>query len=261
MPALAARHDGFLIDLDGTVWVGDEMVAGAAAAVGRLQDRGKALVFVTNDSRAGTAELAERLRAGGIEAEPERVVTAARVTAGLASEACSEGGRAFVIGAAALRAEVAAAGLELLDGEAGAGADVVIVALHTGFDYAELRIATAALRGGAALFGTNREPALPMPCGPWPGTGAILAAVEYASGRTATIGGKPERHLFERARALMPGAKRVAVVGDSLRSDVAGAVAVGLEPILVLSGNTSAGEAEAAGLGHGHVLTSLADLA
>ena len=79
-------------------------------------------------------------------------------------------------------------------------ADAVVVSGHRGFDYEELLTATLALQRGAALFATSRDPTLPMPGGAWPGTGAILAAVETASGKRAEIGGKPERHLFELAR-------------------------------------------------------------
>ncbi len=85
-----------------------------------------------------------------------------------------------------------------------------------------------------------------MPGGAWPGTGATLAAIETASGRTAEIGGKPERHLFEQARALIGGAERVAMVGDRIASDIEGGRRAGLATILVLTGATSREQAEAA---------------
>ena len=257
---IAERYEGFLVDLDGTVWVGSEVVAGAADAVRRLREAGKEVVFVTNDSRAGSEELAERLRASGIEATAANVLTAGTVTARLAAESAPPGAGAFVIGAAALRREVAAAGLRVLDGAAGREAAVVLVALHPDFSYAELRTASAALRSGAALFATNREPGLPMPDGVWPGTGAILAAVEYASGATATIGGKPEPHLFERGRRMLAKARRVAVVGDGLASDVAGGAGAGLDTVLVLSGNASAEQVAGSSPRPDHVLDSIAEL-
>lgn len=257
---LGERFDGYLVDLDGTVWVGDRAVAGAPQALAALRDAGKPVVFVTNDSRASPAGLAERLRELGIAASPDDVITAGTVTARLAADAC-DGGAAFVIGSPALRREVGDAGLRLADGREGAGADVVVVALHTGFSYAELRTATLALAAGAKLFATNREPGLPMPEGTWPGTGAILAAVEYASGATATVGGKPERHLFEEARRRLGGAGRVAMVGDGLGSDIAGAAGAGLATILVLTGNASRRQAEAAEPRPDHVIDSIAELA
>ena len=255
------RFDGYLIDLDGTVWVGSRPVPGAPEAIGALRSAGKAIVFVTNDSRASAAGLAERLRTIGIAAAPEDVLTAGAVTARLAAESCGPSGAAFVIGSPALHEEVAEAGLRLAAGEEGVGADAVVVALHTEFSYAELRTATLALAGGAKLFATNREPGLPMPDGTWPGTGAILAAVEYASGATAIVGGKPERHLFEEGRRLLGGAARVAVVGDGLASDIGGGAGAGLATILVLTGNASREQAETASPRPDQILDSIAALA
>ena len=96
------------------------------------------------------------------------------------------------------------------------------------------------------LFATSRDPTLPMPGGAWPGTGSILAAVETASGAVAEIGGKPERHLFELARERISAAKRVAMVGDRIASDIEGGRRAGLETILVLTGASTREEAAAA---------------
>ena len=117
------------------------------------------------------AEYAARLREAGIEVSDDRVLTGGAVTARLAAEGVGPGGTAFVIGAPGFKQTVAAAGLELLEGEAAQSADVVVVSAHREFDYAELLTATRALQGGAALFGTSRDPTLPMPGGAWPGTG------------------------------------------------------------------------------------------
>ncbi len=131
------------------------------------------------------------------------------------------------------------------------------VSAHRGFDYEELLTATLALQGGAALFGTSRDPTLPMPGGAWPGTGAILAAVETACGKHAEIGGKPEPHLFELARERIPAASRVAMVGDRVSSDIEGGRRAGLETVLVLSRRLHASEAEAATPPPDHVVEDL----
>jgi HAD superfamily hydrolase (TIGR01450 family) len=257
--ALADSYDGFLFDLDGVVWLGTEAIPGAAEAIGSLIAAGKGVAFLTNNPRATAGDYAERLRRMGIEVAPERVVTAGAVTAGLAAAATGARSGAFVIGTDSFRAEVAAAGTGVLEGERGAEAGVVVVSGHSGFDYAELRTATAALHGGAQLFATNRDPTMPMPGGPWPGTGSILAAVETASGSSATVGGKPQRPIFERARELV-GGSRVAMVGDRLDSDIGGAAAAGLETILVLTGATSAEQAERSEVRPGQILDVVADL-
>lgn len=263
--ALADSFDGLLIDLDGVVWVGREFVPGAVEALRELLGAGKELAFVTNNPARPPAAYAERLGAAGVEIAPERIVTAGVVTARLAAEAAGAGGSAFVIGAPDFKEMVeGSAGPALLDGEAGRRADVVVVSGHRDFDYEELLTATLALQGGAALLATSRDPTLPMPGGAWPGTGAILAAVETASGKTAEIGGKPERHLFEMAlEAIGQGtetAGRVAMVGDRIASDIDGGRRAGLETILVLSGAGSREEAAAADPPPDHVVDDLAAL-
>ncbi|HEX3608855.1 MAG TPA: HAD-IIA family hydrolase [Solirubrobacterales bacterium] len=257
---MAERFDGLLVDLDGVVWVGREMVPGAVEALQTMLGSGMEVVFVTNNSVRQPAAYATRLREAGIEVGDDRVVTAGAVTARLAAERVGAGGTAFVIGAPGFKETVAAAGLALLNGEAARGANAVIVSGHREFDYAELLTATFALRAGASLFGTSRDPTLPMPGGAWPGTGATLAAVETASGKTAEIGGKPERHLFDQARALIPGAKRVAMVGDRLASDIEGGRRAGMETILVLSAAATRAEAGEANPEPDFVIDDLAAL-
>jgi HAD superfamily hydrolase (TIGR01450 family) len=259
--ALADELDGLLVDLDGVVWVGREMVPGSAGALRSLLDAGKEIVFVTNNPGKPAAAYIERLREAGIPVADDRLVTAGEATAALATESAGRGAAAYVIGAPAFHETVAAAGLRPLEGEAGREADVVLVSGHRGFDYEELLTATLALQRGAALFATSHDPTLPMPGGAWPGTGAVLAAVETASGATAAIGGKPEPHLFEMARERIAAAERVAMVGDRVSSDIEGGRRAGLETVLVLSGATSREEAEDADPAPDHVVEDLAALA
>jgi glycerol 3-phosphatase-2 len=258
--ALADEYDGLLVDLDGVVWIGREPVPGSAEALAKLIEGGKPVVFVTNNPGRPASTYAERLRAAGVPAEEEQIVTAGMVTASLAAEQAGEGAGAFVIGADAFHETCAAAGLALLDGEAGREARAVLVSGHRGFDDEELLTATLALQSGALLFATSRDPTLPMPGGAWPGTGSILAAVETASGATAEIGGKPERHLFDLARERIRGAERVAMVGDRISSDIEGGHRAGLETILVLTGASTREEAAAASTPPDHVVDDLAAL-
>lgn len=257
---LADRFDGLLVDLDGVVWIGSEPVPGSPETLRALLDAGKRIVFVTNNPGRLPQAYAERLGELGVEVDAARIVTAGMVAARLAGEAAGNGGGAFVIGASALKEMVAATGARVLEGEEAEEADVVVVSGHRGFDYAELLTAKRALDRGAALFATSHDPTMPFPGGEVPGTGAVLAAVEVASGRRAEIAGKPERHLFEMAIEAIGGEGRLAMVGDRLASDVAGGHAAGLETILVLSGTTSREQAEAADPAPDHVLESLSDL-
>lgn len=257
---LADRFDGLLIDLDGVVWIGRDPVPGSPETLRALLEDGKRLVFVTNNPGRSPAAYAERLRELGVEVGAEQIVTAGMVVARLAGEAAGEGGSAFVIGAPALQEMVAATGARLLKGEAAWEADVVVVSGHRGFDYGELLAAKRALDRGAALVATSRDPTMPYPGGELPGTGAVLAAVETASGSRAVIAGKPERHLFEMAREALGECEREAMVGDRISSDIEGGRRAGLETVLVFSGTTSREEAEAADPRPDHVLESLAGL-
>jgi HAD superfamily hydrolase (TIGR01450 family) len=276
--ALADRFDGLLVDLDGVVWIGREPVPGSPEALRALLEAGKRIIFVTNNPARPPAAYAERLGELGIEVGEEQVVTAGMVAARLAGEAAaraataSGAGTAFVIGAGALKEMVAASGARVVEGEEAWGADAVVVSGHRGFDYGELLAAKRALNSGAALFATSRDPTMPYPGGELPGTGAVLAAVETATGRRAEIAGKPERHLFEMATEALacsfPGDSnekeqagwRVAMVGDRLSSDIEGGRRAGLETILVLSGTTSREQAEAADPAPDLVLEDLSGL-
>jgi HAD superfamily hydrolase (TIGR01450 family) len=258
--ALTDELDGLLVDLDGVVWIGREMVPGSAEALAALLGGGMEIVFVTNNPGKLASAYGERLREAEIPVADDQVVTAGEATAALAAERAGEGASAFVIGAPAFHETVAAAGLNVLEGEAGREAELVIVSGHRGFNYRELLTATRALQRGATLLATSRDPTMPMPGGAVPGTGAVLAAVETASGATAEIGGKPEPHLFELARERIGGTGRVAMVGDRVSSDVEGGRRAGLETILVLSGSTSREEAERATPSPDHVVADLAGL-
>jgi glycerol-1-phosphatase len=258
--ALADDFDGFLIDLDGVVWIGREPVPGAVGAIRDLTAAGKGVVFVTNNPGRPASAYAERLRQSGLDVDDSHVVTAGQATARLAADRVAEGASAFVIGAPAFKDAVAEAGLSPAEGEEGRGADAVVVSGHRDFDYGELLTATMALRAGARLFATSRDPTLPMPDGAWPGTGAVLAAVETASGAEAEIGGKPEPHLFRLALNRLGGGTRVAMVGDRPASDIEGGRRAGLATILVLTGATNAEEASRAEPRADHVLEGLAGL-
>jgi len=258
--AIANDFDGFLIDLDGVVWEGRNFLPGTVEALNELLERDKEVVFITNNSVRSPAAYAARLRDGGVPIADDRVITGGVATARLAVERLGTDATAFVIGAPGFKEVVAATGLTLLSGESGETADAVVVSAHREFDYAELLTATRALQGGADLFATSRDPTLPMPGGAWPGTGATLAAVETASGKSAEIGGKPEPHLFDEARQLIEGAERVAMVGDRIASDIVGAQRAGLATVLVLSGATSREQAKAADPPPDFVLDDLAAL-
>jgi ribonucleotide monophosphatase NagD (HAD superfamily) len=122
---------------------------------------------------------------------------------------------------------------------------VVVVAAHDDFDSDELREATQAVLAGAEMIAAGRDRTFPAEDGMWPGTGAIVAALEYATGASAKIVGKPEAQIFETALDRLDGG-RTLVVGDRLDADLAGAAAAGLDGAIVLTGVATEAEARAA---------------
>ena len=241
---LIRRYDHVLLDLDGCVWVGDEPIHGAPEAVAALREGGKRVAFVTNDVRHSGEEFVRKLWRLGFQASLEEVVTVAGALQHRLS--LREGGSAYVVGGANALRHVEDAGMRVVNGtEFATRADVVVVAGDETFGYDALRTAVQAVLRGADLLGAHRDRTFPMPDGPWPGSGSILAAVEYATGKTAETVGKPEAHIFLTALDRL-GEGRALVIGDRLDSDVAGARAAGLDGAIVLSGVTGRDEGEAA---------------
>ena len=240
---LARRYDQLILDLDGCVYVGDEAVPGAVEAVDALRQGGKRVAFATNDPRHATEEYVTKLWGIGIRASLTDVVTVGGAMQHLLADT-RRGRTAFVIGTGPLVRHVSDAGLRVLNGtDLASRAEVVVVGGTEDLVYADLREATLALRRGADFLATGRDPTYPQPDGLWPGTGAIVAAVEYATGCKAAIVGKPEPQLFITALDRL-GEGRTLVVGDRLDSDVAAAERAGLEAALVLTGGTSVEEAD-----------------
>jgi glycerol-1-phosphatase len=252
--------DGLIIDLDGVVWIGPDAVPGSVAAIAELRARGVRLAFLTNDPRGSRAEYAARLAALGASVDESELVTAASALASFLREHEGGGAPTFAIGSPSLKRELEEAGLELLAGDEGRDAPIVAVGGHDKLDYGELRVATQALRRGARLYAAGRDATFPMPDGPWPGTGAIVAALEVAGGTTAAAVGKPEPYIFGIARSLLRGCRSVAIVGDNLASDIAGGKRAGLGTILVLSGTSTRDDVTASDVAPDLVLPDLAAL-
>lgn len=171
----------------------------------------------------------------GAEPTPRAAEAVAAIRAGV-----------FVIGGPPVFRHVVDAGHRIVNHTAAAQSpDIVVAVAHAGFDYAELRAAVRGLLAGAELICGGRDRIYPASGGPAPGTGAIAAALEYASGVTARAVGKPDPQVFALALdRLGPG--RTLVIGDHLTADLAGAAAGGLDAAIVLSGATTIAQARAA---------------
>jgi HAD superfamily hydrolase (TIGR01450 family) len=241
---LLAAYESVILDLDGCVWIGETPTPGAPEAVAELRAAGKQIVFLTNDGRRSPEEYVRKLWSLGVQASLEEVVTAGAAIQYLL--AGHERASVYVIGSSAIFRHVTEAGHRVVNGTSHpAEAQLVVVAGHDEFDYAELRNATQALLSGAELIAANRDATFPREDGMWPGTGAIIAALEYATETRAQIVGKPAPQIFKTALDRL-GDGRTLVVGDRLDADLAGAAAAGLDAAIVLTGAASREQAESA---------------
>jgi HAD superfamily hydrolase (TIGR01450 family) len=243
--ALLAAYDNVILDLDGTVWVGDRATPRAAAAVAAMRAAGLGIAFVTNDGARSPEEYVQKLWSLGVTAAGDEVVSVGSAIQHVLCEWAS-GASVYVIGAPAVFRHVTDAGHRIANGTPSAEqAELVVAVAHPDFNYRELTIATRALLAGAQLISGGRDRTYPAGDGISPGTGAVTAALEYASGTTARLVGKPDPRVFEVAlERLRPG--RTLVVGDHVVADLGGAAAAGLDAAIVLTGVTTSDQAQAA---------------
>lgn len=235
-----------MCDLDGVVRLGRSAVPGAPEAVARARAAGMRVLFVTNNSATPAVDQAAKLASLGVPADGD-VLTAAMAAALLVRP----GERVLVAGGPGVVGALDGAGARVVGrtddgtwamGDAAERVDAVVVGYHEHFDYAGLARASAAVRAGARLIGTNRDATYPHERGVAPGGGSILAAVETASGAVATVAGKPYPPMGELVRRTLGLADLGAcwVVGDRDDTDGAFARAVGARFALAASGVTDA---------------------
>jgi glycerol-1-phosphatase len=242
---LVSSYDHVLLDLDGCVWIGEQCTPEAPAAIAELRAAGKSLAFLTNDPGRSPEEYVRKLWSLGLRASLEEVVTVGSAIQHLLAES-APGRDAYVIGSPAIFRHVTDAGMRIVNGtDRAAQAQLVVIAGHDDFHFSDLRAATQAVLAGAEMIATSRDRTFPTEDGLSPGTGATVAALEYATDREARIVGKPDPQMFRTALdRLGPG--RALVIGDRIESDLSGAGAAGLDAAIVLTGVSTRSEAEAA---------------
>ena len=226
---------GFIFDLDGCVWTGDVLVPGAADVLALLRSQGRALTFLTNNTRARAATMQAKLERLGVQAATDEVLTPLEILGRVIDSHVGPASRVLAIGGPELEAAVVDGGHHLVPVGKYRDAQAVVVGNDFEFSYERLTAAARAVAGGAAFLTPNLDPRLPVEGDDFlPGCGAIVEAVAAAGCVRPLVVGKPEPPLFELALARMQlEPAEAAMVGDSVDSDIRGARRVGLTAVLL----------------------------
>lgn len=224
---------GFIFDLDGCVWTGDVLVPGAGDVLALLRSQGRAVTFLTNNSRARAVTMQAKLERLGVQASASEVLTPLEILGRVLDAHVGAASLVLAIGGAELEAAVVDGGHSLVPIDRYREARAVVVGNDFDFSFERLTAASRAVAGGAAFLTPNLDARLPVEGGDFlPGCGAIVEAVAAAAGSRPLVVGKPEPPLFELALDRMGlKAADAAMVGDSVDSDVRGALRMGLTAV------------------------------
>ena len=248
---------GFLIDMDGVLYRGTEVIPGADRFVRELRDRDIPFRFLTNNSQRTRRDVAVRLTRFGIDVEEEHVFTCAMATARFLAQQKPDG-TAFVIGEGGLLTALHQHGYAVVDHDP----DYVVVGEGRTFNLELVEAAVRMILGGAKLIATNLDPNCPTQNGLRPGCGALVALLETATGVKAFSVGKPSPVMMRAARKeLGLTTDQTTMIGDTMETDILGGVQLGFHTVLVLSGGTRAEDLPKYAYRPETVVPSLAELA
>jgi glycerol 3-phosphatase-2 len=232
--SLLDDYDALLLDLDGTVYRGEEAIPGVDRAVEAARNQHVTVRFVTNNASRSPDEVASHLTRIGMTATAEEVSTSSQAAASVLAEKLQPGTTVLVVGSDALVHEVELKNLATTRTHSDV-VQAVVQGLSKDVGWRELAEACVAIRAGALWVACNVDPTLPTERGPLPGNGSLVAALRTATGSEPVVAGKPATPLMDEAQRSA-NAKRPLVVGDRLDTDIAGAVNAGLDSLLVFSG-------------------------
>jgi 4-nitrophenyl phosphatase len=225
-----------VIDMDGVLWEGDQPLPGLVEFFGALRERKIQFVLATNNASRTPEQYVAKLARMGVTVTPHEVFTSALATALYLRERAPNGARIYAIGEDGLLRALTESGFTLGDLYQN-GVDYVVVGMDRGLSWDKLATATINIRAGAVFIGTNPDPTLPTEHGITQGNGAILAALQTATGQAPIVIGKPEPTMYQQALQRLGSDPALTLgIGDRLETDILGAVRAGLPSVLLLSG-------------------------
>ncbi len=233
---------GFLLDMDGTFYLGDHLLPGALEFIEVLQQQGRHYLFLTNNSSKSSQQYAEKITRLGLEISPGKVLTSGEATV-MHLQGQKPGARVYVVGTAPLENEFLANGFVVTADRP----DFIVLGFDTTLTYAKLWKLCDLVRSGIPYIATHPDYNCPTETGFMPDIGATMAFVHAATGRNPDmVLGKPNRLFVEKAaeRLALP-VSDLCMIGDRLYTDIALGSVAGIPTLLVLSGETKADEVPA----------------
>lgn len=251
---------GLIIDMDGVLWRDSEPIGDLPQIFAKIRLTGMKFIFATNNATLTVDEYLDKLAKFNVHVDKRQVINAAEATGIYLQKKYPQGVMAYIIGQPSLKKTLAKYQVHSVD-ESAQNAQVVIASLDYDLSYAKLKHASLLIQSGCEFFGTNPDETLPTPEGFIPGSGTVVRALEIASGKKATVIGKPQPLLYQMALerlGLKPG--ETLAIGDRLETDIVGAQAAGIYSVLVLSGASTIEQANNFKPAPNLIIEELADL-
>jgi len=229
-------YQGYLIDLDGTIYRGNEKIEGAAEFIDAIAGQHIPYLFVTNNAAKTQEDISQKLNHLGIQSTPEQIVTSSIATAKYIKDQ-KAGASCYVIGGNGLRRAIENQGLNITDTE---HCDFVVMGIDHQISYEKFAKACLAVHNGAHFISTNSDKILPTNRGLMPGNGALTSVVSVSTGKEPTFIGKPEAIIMDQAMKLLQVPKeQTLMVGDNYQTDIQAGMKAGLDTLMVFTGVTS----------------------
>jgi len=227
---------GLILDMDGVLWRANEPIGDLVNSFNTIAERGLKVVLATNNSMLSAGQYLTKLAGFGVRLEPHQIITSSQTAAYFLKRLHLNNGRVFPVGERGLEEALREQGFIVAETDVSA----VVVGLDRNINYQKLSQAADLVRSGVHFVATNADGTYPVPGGLIPGAGAIVAAIQAASGRAPYIVGKPAPEMYQVAMERMDvSPEETLVVGDRLETDIAGAQKIGCRSALVLSGVTT----------------------
>lgn len=237
------QYAGYILDLDGVVYIGSDAVPYAIDALNAASDAGVRLTAATNNANRPAADVAMHLVELGLKIAASDVVTSAQAAAEQLAQMLPEGSEVLAVGGPGVALALESVGLRPLRAAADLAigddvarrAEAVMMGYGPAVAWHDLAAASWAIARGVPWMATNTDSTVPTKYGRAPGNGSLIRALMHASGAEPMVAGKPQPTLFESTMRML-GTRDVLVIGDRFDTDIDGAAAAGVDSMLVLTG-------------------------